>query len=176
MHAFRIRPALFATAIALALISAGGFAVANQSQSTPTSVALTAPSMRLPHELPQPTPRFYRTGGPFLGDTQALARARGLRIPGSPVAREEVHLMSYGDVVAWIESENLYYDRGREMYVVAVSASFRPKVPPVQEPNATPIVCNSYFVVMDATDGFVLSVGCGGPTAWPVKLPPVFSR
>ncbi|HEV8656282.1 MAG TPA: hypothetical protein VGR85_12300 [Candidatus Limnocylindria bacterium] len=132
--------------------------------------------MRPPGDHPRPTPRFYRSGGPFVGEAQALARARGLRIAGSAVAREEVHLMSYGDVVAWIGSENSYYDRGREMYVVAVSASFEPKLSAIQEPNATPVVCKSYFMVMDATDGTVLSVGCGGATAWPVKLPSVFLR
>ena len=83
--------------------------------------------------------------------------------------------MSYGEVVAWIGSENLYYDRAREMYVVVVSASFEPRLGPVQEPYATPVVCNSYFMVMDATDGTVLSVGCGGPSPWPLKLPPGFS-
>lgn len=176
MGTFRIRPALVAAGIGLALISAGGLALANQSQSAATPVALTAPSVRPPGDHPRPTPRFYRTDGPFVGDAQALARARGLRTPSSLVAREEVHLMTYGDVVAWIGSENLYYDRGREMYVVAVSASFEPKLSPVQQPNATPVVCNSYFMVMDATDGTVLSVGCGGPTPWPLKLPPVFLR
>ncbi len=83
--------------------------------------------------------------------------------------------MTYGDVVAWIGSENLFYDRGREMYVVAVSASFEPRLDPVQEPDAKTVVCNSYFMVMDATDGSVLSVGCGGPTPWPPKLPSVFA-
>jgi hypothetical protein len=82
--------------------------------------------------------------------------------------------MSYGDVVAWIGSENSYYDRGREMYVVAVSAPFEQKLSDIQ--NATPVVCHSYFVVMDATDATVLSVGCGGPTPWPARLPPTFSR
>ena len=176
MAMFRIRPTLVAAGIGLALISAGGLALAQQSQSTPTPVALTAPSVRPPGVHPRPTPRFYRSGGPFVGEAQALARARGLRITGSPVAREEVHLMTYEDVVAWIGSENSYYDRGREMYVVAVSAPFEPKLSNLQEPNATPVVCRSYFMVMDATDGTVLSVGCGGAAAWPVKLPAMFSK
>jgi hypothetical protein len=84
--------------------------------------------------------------------------------------------MSYGDVVAWIGSENLYYDRSREMYVVAISAAFEPKGSVLQEPNATPVICGSYFIVMDATDGTVLTIGCGGPSPWPMTLPPVFSR
>jgi len=176
MRTFKIRPALLGAGIALAFLSAGGLALARQSPSAPTPVALTPPSVRPPGEHPRPTPRFFRSGGPFVGEAQALARARGLRIAGSPVVREEVHLMSYADVVAWIGSENLYYDRSREMYVVAVSASFEPRLSPLQQPNAIPTVCNSYFMVMDATDGTVLSVGCGGPTPWPLKLPPVFSR
>ena len=176
MGTLRIRPAFVAAGIALALISAGGLALANQSQLAPTPVAVTAPSVRPPGEHPRPTPRYYPSGGPLVGEAQTLARARGLRMPGSAVAREEIHLMTYGDVVAWMGSENLYYDRGREMYVVAVSASFEPRLDPVQEPDATPVVCNSYFMVMDATDGSVLSVGCGGPTPWPRKLPPVFLR
>ena len=153
----------------------GSFVNAVFFNQAPTPVALMAPSVRQPGDHSKPTARFYRTGGPFVGDAQALARARELRIPGSPVAREEVHLMSYGEVVAWIGSENLYYDRAREMYVVVVSASFEPRLGPVQEPYATPVVCNSYFMVMDATDGTVLSVGCGGPSPWPLKLPPGFS-
>lgn len=177
MNKLRIRPALVAAGIAaVALVSAGGLALAKQSQTAPTPVSLAAPSVRPPGEHPRPTPRFYQSGGPFVGEAQALARARGLRSPSSSVAREEVHLMTYGDVVVWLGSENLYYDRGREMYVVAVSASYEPRLSPVQEPNATPVVCNSYFIVMDATDGTVLSAGCGGRTAWPVKLPSVFSR
>ncbi len=175
MRTIRTQIAFVAAGIALALAAAGGLALANQSPSAPTAL-LTAPSVRPPGEHPRPTPRFYRTGGPFVGEAQALARARGLRIAGSLVAREEIHLMAYADVVVWLGSENLYYDRAREMYVVAVSAPFEPKLSPVQDPNAAPVVCNSYFMVMDATDATVLSVGCGGPTAWPVRLPSVFLR
>jgi hypothetical protein len=173
MGTFRIRPALVAAGIGLALLSAAGYALANP-QSAPTPAALMAPSVRPPGLHPRPTPRFYRSGGPFVGEAQALARARGLRIAASPVAREEVHLMSHGDVVAWIGSENSYYDRGREMYVVAVSAPFEQKLSDIH--NATPVVCHSYFVVMDATDGTVLSVGCGGAASWPHNLPAVFMR
>ena len=49
---FRIRPTLVAAGIGLALISAGGLALAQQSQSTPTPVALTAPSVRPPRRAP----------------------------------------------------------------------------------------------------------------------------
>ncbi len=177
MVTIRTRPRLLLTGIVLALICVGGLALANQSQSASTSPVLTQTfAVRSPGVHPRPSPRFYQTGGPFVGEAQALTRARGIRIPGSPVAREEVHLMSYGEVVRWIGSENLYYDRGREMYVVAVSGAYEPRLSPLQQPNATPLICNSYFMVMDATDGTVLSVGCGGAAAWPVSLPSPFSR
>lgn len=146
---------------------------AGHASVTRVPLATTNVGIRAPGDHPRPTPRFFSSGGPYLSDLRAIEIARAAA--SGPIARAEAHMMSYGEVVRWIGSENLYYDRAREMYVVAVSASFEPRLGPLQEPNATPVVCNSYFVVIDATDATVLSVGCGGPSPWPLKLPSQFS-
>lgn len=81
-------------------------------------------------------------------------------------------MLSNGEIVVWIASENLYYDRGREMYVVAISGAYVPRTPSITDA----IVCNSCSEVIDATDGSVLSIGCGGSAAWPTNLPAVFAH
>jgi hypothetical protein len=124
-------------------------------------------------KLPLATPRFFESDGPYLGDALALQYAHAVAV--GPVTRDEAHLMTYGDVVAWLGNQNLLYDRSREMYVVAVSGRYEPRGAGLSGSGPDP-VCNSYFEVIDATDGTVLSLGCGGAGTWPANLPPVFSK
>jgi hypothetical protein len=163
-------PIIITVAGVVLLAAIGSMALA---RSSPQSIALP-PAVGGPPALPLATAQFFRTGGPYLGDLSALQIAEASAL--SPVGRTEVHLMSYGDVVAWIRSENLYYDRGREMYVAAISARYEGRGAGLEQPRSSPAVCNSYFVVLDATTGTVLSIGCGGPGAWPSNLPAVFSH
>jgi hypothetical protein len=165
----RVGLATVAVALAVAL-TALGFAQ-SPAALTPQSVsAASGPS------LPLAGPKFFHSGGPYIGEQRALDSA-GARANG-PIAREEVRQLSYGAVVAWLGSENLYYARDREMYVAAISARFEggDSNGALRQPGATPIVCNSYFVVIDATDGTVLTLGCGGPGSWPNRLPAVFQN
>ena len=158
--------------LAAAALVAGVGSVA-LAHNAPVPAALPA-APGGPPALPLATPRYFGSGGPYLGLSAALLLAH--KAASGPVSRDEAHLMSYGDVVAWIGSENLYYDRGREMYVVAVSARYQGRGAGLEQPGVASAVCNSYFEVIDATDGTVLSIGCGGPSAWPSRLPAGFSR
>jgi hypothetical protein len=154
-------------AFAGAIGALGGLALAEQPSVAPVAVPA---GVRPPGVHPTPSPRYFRTGGPYLGQSAAIDLASA--VATTPVTRSEAHLLSYGEIVAWIGSENLYYDRGREMYLVGVSGAYVPRTPSIAEP----ITCNSYFEVIDATDGTVLSVGCGGSSTWPANLPAVFTH
>jgi hypothetical protein len=171
MKVFLVQRGVLGLIAAAGLIAIGGFALAVQA---PTGPLAQGPGIHSPGVHPIPTARYFGTGGPLLGELAAVQIARTMAI--GPTGRTEAHLMTYGEVVTWIGSENLYYDRSREMYVVAVSGAYEGRPGPRQQANPAPSPCNSYFAVIDATDGTVLSAGCGGPSAWPERLPTVFAK
>jgi len=90
----------------------------------------------------------------------------------SPITRQEIHRLAYGDVVPLVRTRNLEFDDSREVFVVAVSAQWRSRGGGMQ-PTQT---CNSFFVVFDAPTGRPLAAGCGGQQSWPDRLPPAFSK
>jgi len=132
----RSRLLIIAAGVVL-LAAIGSMALA---RSSPRPIALP-PAVGGPPALPLATAQFFHTGGPYLGDISALQIAEASAL--SPVGRAEVHLMSYDDVVAWIRSENLYYDRSREMYVAAISARYEGRGAGLEQPGSSPAVCNS---------------------------------
>ena len=147
-----------AVAFVLALGSQGQFTVAGVN---------AAPSP-MPSGRP---PLIYRaTGGPYLAETEVLGAAAALA--RGAVTRQEIHRISYGEVAAFLGNRNYEYDNSREMYLVASGGPWQGRGGP-QSPGQ---LCGSYFAVYDATTGKPLAVGCGGPSAWPARLPAVFSK
>jgi len=132
--------------------------------------APTAP-LQTPPPITYPTPRFAHSGGPYIGETRALSIASGLST--APVTRQDVRLVNYMDVVAFLGSVNRYYEPTREMYFVVTSGGWSADRGP-RDP-VTP--CIAYITVIDATNGDVLEAGCPETgVAWPRTLPAAFNK
>ena len=116
--------ATIAVALAVAL-AAFGLTWSPAAPAPPSASSSSDPS------LPLASPKFFRSDGPYIGEQRALDAARA-RASG-PIAREEVHLLSYGAVVEWLASENLYFDTARESMLPRLA---RATTPATMEPFA----------------------------------------
>lgn len=117
-----------------------------------------------------PPPIFLPTGGPFIGDAKAMQIAAGLRTPATPLGRQDVRLMRYGEIASFAGSTTLTIDPAREFYFVVTSAPWVGT-----HGRRGPVACGSYMTVVDATEGTVRGQICGGPDTWPANLPNAFS-
>lgn len=154
-----------------------------QPMATPTGGPVVTPPQLVATPLPMPsfvmdpTPELNPTGGPFIGEGQAMAnallRARvGARDkqPTRPVLRTAVGRLTYGEVVTWMGGSRTYrIDLRREVYLVVLSTTYQPRVR-----VGDPMQCNWVGVVVDATDGTPFDLICG-PTPWPLTLPPTLA-
>jgi len=108
------------------------------------------------------------SGGPYIGVERAMELAR-LQATG-PITRQEVRFMRYGEISAFLGPIVHTLHADREFYAVVTSARHQMRPNPAG-PGA---ICNSYFTFIDATDGTVFALTCGGADLWPKRLPPAF--
>jgi hypothetical protein len=146
------------TILAGAAVAASNLApVASNIQTQP--IAAPTPIARAQ---PDP-PEYVRTGGPYIGERAALERAA--KSAQGVVSKQDIRLMTYGDVVAFTGNRTYTIGLDREVYFVVTSATFVGR-------GGSP-TCLSYMAVIDATTGDGFSVICG-VGAWPAALPAAF--
>jgi hypothetical protein len=146
--------------------------VALAMSSGPSSITHQAP---LPTPVPNPSTfvpapvELLHTGGPYIGEAAALARAATFTLGN--VMRQEVHMLNYSVVSQYLGSDDSRVAQDREMYFVITSAPYVTR----GSPETSPVTCQSFIAVFDATTGDPFVAGCEGAASWPARVPPGFA-
>jgi hypothetical protein len=162
----RTRFAVWSRALALIVLVSGLAIITigpHLSLAAGPATIQAAPAM--PVTPMRPPVKYFPTGGPYVAENDALAAAAALA--RGPVARQEIHRLSYAQVSAFLGNRNYEYDDAREMYVILSSGSWQTRGSVFGAPKP----CGSFFSVFDATSGRPVAVGCGGPGPWPSRVP-----
>ena len=160
---------------ALAVIALGGVIALSSTGSALGHGYANAPS-GLAGDRPTASPAKPAAAGPLIGEAKAKEVA-GSEVAASraaaPVTRQETMLLPYKAIAAFsgatmhtVDPDRLFY------YVVTSGGAFQSR----GGMGADPMTCGSFVTIVDAVDGTVLALGCGGIGPWPDRLPPGFPR
>lgn len=160
-----IKLAIGGSLLAAGLALTAGTSLAGTSfQTNPVPPLPPQPTFRIPG-IERPA-----TLGPFIGDSSALQK--GADYARGPITRQEVHLIPYAALSAYLGSTDYRIDPARQFYFVVTSAPYTTRGGPFS-PSVT---CRSYIAAFDATSGDAFVAGCEGLGSWPDRVPAGFSK
>jgi len=115
------------------------------------------------------SPSFTHAGGGYISTEQAVSRAAAFATRG-PITKQEVHLLTKGEVDAWLGSDDANVAKDREVYVVILQTPYVPDRGMFAQTG-----CGYLIAVIDAVTAQVHGIGgCGRPLGtgnWPVSPP-----